>query len=566
MSGCEGGNCSTCGSDDPDRLPPGMLKCYDINQSTADGTLVYLETIDGNLTGYDREILGKAKEITEGRLFAVVFGGLEIKRLYPEIFGYGVHTLYQIKDDRLATYHPEAYSECVTEIIQRIEPAIVLFPATVFGRELAPRVAALTKAGLTADCTDLRTDGRILVATRPAFGGSLVADIEYVGFPQIATVRPGAFPLPAKSEGQGTAIYWQFNGEGFKTLISETATPSEEDSIEDCDILISLGDGIRDRSLIDVAESVAKKLGGMVCCSRAIVDKGWMPRSRQVGMSGHIVSPKLYIAFGISGAVQHKAGMSGSGRIVAVNNDPHAPIHSIADISLLADAGDVLRSLDSKLRFLRAGYGARKDLLHMACDLHVGPGGLDLPVLANDEGRTYRADRLLAIGHLLAPGADLLHQDMVWIGEQLDLQLALVDELPVRCDRILAHPYDRYVAEHEIRDARRELLGLLGAPGSVVLRIEVDDIADAFQRSAVHHLSVLVLQLEFRENVSYVHVITQNRVSFFLAMIGSRSISKKPMGCVMPYSTTTDGAISPKKPMLSHSALMRAPLPGTNVA
>lgn len=355
MSGCEGGSCSSCssGGDDPDRLPPGMLKCYNLNQSTADGALVLLETVsEGDsvrLMDVSAELLGKAKSIVDGRLFAVVFGGLEVKPLYPEIFGYGVDTLYHVRDRRLEIYMPEAYAECICEIIERINPATVLMGATPVGREIAPRVASAVGAGLTADCTDLRTDGRKLTATRPAFGGTLMADIDCIGFPQMATVRPGVFPLPEKRTGQGTAIYWQYHGDSVKDIIVDEPSEQDPDDIRDARILISLGDGIRDRSVIDVAASVARKTGAMVSCSRALVEKGWMPRSRQVGMSGRTVSPDLYIAFGISGSVQHRAGIMNARRIIAVNKDRDAPIHEIADLSLLADAEEVLRALDGSL-------------------------------------------------------------------------------------------------------------------------------------------------------------------------------------------------------------------------
>ena len=178
----------------------------------------------------------------------------------------------------------------------------------------------------------------------------LMADIECLRFPQMATVRPGTFPIPEEREGTGTAIYWQHRAVPGKEIISEERVIDTGSDIRDARILIALGDGIRDRSLIDVAESVATKVGGMVCCSRSLVEKGWMPRSRQVGMSGRTVAPDLYIAFGISGAVQHRAGMSSSGRVIAVNNDPDAPIHRYADLSLIADAGDILREMDRSLR------------------------------------------------------------------------------------------------------------------------------------------------------------------------------------------------------------------------
>ena len=154
--------------------------------------------------------------------------------------------------------------------------------------------------------------------TRPAFGGNLMADIECVGFPQMATVRPGVFPLPEPREGKGTAIYWQYSADKDDGVVSEEAAERESADISDARILIALGAGIRDRNLINVAEEIAAYIdGAMVCCSRAVAERGWLPRSRQVGMSGRTVRPDLYIAFGISGAVQHRVGISGAKRLSA---------------------------------------------------------------------------------------------------------------------------------------------------------------------------------------------------------------------------------------------------------
>ena len=356
MSECSGGSCSTCsscGSDDPDRLPPGMLKVYNLNQSTADGILVWIETEpDGDgvrMADVSAELLGAARKLSDGRVFAVVFGGTEVKPLYPRIFGCGVDSLYHVRERELEVYRPEAYASCIVSLIKRIEPATVLIGATTRGRELAPRIASELGTGLTADCTGLRAEGRKIVMTRPAFGGNLIADIECLRFPQMATVRQGTFPMPEEREGTGTAIYWQFGDGMGKDIVSEERVVDSGRDIRDARVLISLGDGIRDRSLIDVAESVAAKVGGMVSCSRSLVEKGWMPRSRQVGMSGRTVAPDLYIAFGISGVVQHRVGMSGAGKVIAVNSDPDAPIHHYADLSLIADAGEILREMDRAL-------------------------------------------------------------------------------------------------------------------------------------------------------------------------------------------------------------------------
>ncbi len=356
MSDCSEGSCSSCSthwSDDLDRLPPGMLQVYNLNQSTAYGVLVWIETV-GNGEGISManvsvELLGAARALSDGRVFGMVFGGVEIKALYSEIFGCGVDTLYHVRERTLEIYRPEEYSGCIVSLIKRIKPATVLIGATPRGREIAPRVASELGTGLTTNCIALRAEGRKVVMTRPAFGGNLMADIECLKFPQMATVRPGTFPTPERKEGTGTVIYWQYKGGMNKEIISEERIDESNDDICDARILISLGDGIRDRKFIAVAESIARKVGGMVSCSRSLVEKGWMPRSRQVGMSGKTVAPDLYIAFGISGTVQHRAGMVSARRIIVVNSDPDAPIHKSADLSLITDAGDVLREIDKSL-------------------------------------------------------------------------------------------------------------------------------------------------------------------------------------------------------------------------
>lgn len=358
MSDCSGGSCSSCSScsaePDPNRLPPGMLKNYNINESTADGVLVWVEVERGDdgprVSEVSLELLGAARALDMGRVFAIVFGGVDLKPLYPTVFGCGVDSLYHVRDKRLETYLPEDYAETIAAMARRTEPAAILMGATPRGRELAPRVAAILETGLTADCTGLTADGRKLVMTRPAFGGNLLADIECVRFPQMATVRQGTFPMPEIRDRQGTVIYWQGSSCHDKEVVSDEPVGSASDEdIRDARILISLGNGIRDRETIEVAESVARKLGAMVSCSRSLVERGWMPQSRQVGMSGRVVSPDLYIAFGISGAVQHRAGMSSSKKVIAVNSDPEAPIHGFADLSIIADAGEVLREMDRSL-------------------------------------------------------------------------------------------------------------------------------------------------------------------------------------------------------------------------
>jgi len=327
-----------------------MLKRYDLNESTADGILVWAETDGGRLSKSSAEIIAASSKLTDGRVFVALFGGPEMKSLYPEIFGYGTDTIYHVRGKATETYTPEVYAEALAQVAERVNPATVLIGATPRGRETAPRLASMLGSGLTADCTGIVADGRKVIITRPAFGGVLTADIECIGFPQMATIRQGVFPAPEKREGQGTAIYWQYAGEQAKEVLSEREPSKDGKDISDARVLIALGAGIRDRSMIELAEKIAESIdGAMVCCSRALVERGWMPQSRQVGMSGRIVRPDVYVALGISGAVQHIAGMSGAKRIIAVNTDEDAPIHGYADLSIISDAEPALRELSKLL-------------------------------------------------------------------------------------------------------------------------------------------------------------------------------------------------------------------------
>ena len=354
--GCDSCSSGSCSTKPNDGLPPGMLQKYKLNVDRSDGFLVWIEIgkdADGNpyVCDHCKEILGKIREMDgrRSRVWGVVFGHLELKSLYPEIYSYGVETLYEVHDRTLSEFHPEVYADNIAQIVIRTEPAVILFGATPRGRELAPRVAARLDAGLTADCTGLSLDDRNLFMTRPAFGGNVMATIQCTTFPQIATVRPGAFPMPKPmNTGKGTVIYWQGTSRNYKDIITSEIRREVGEDITKARILISLGDGIS-RDSVQIAESVAKKLGGTVSCSRRLVEKGWFPPSRQVGQSGKNVSPDVYMAFGISGAIQHLAGISSARKIIAVNKDPDAKIGEVADLLIVGDANAILRELERSL-------------------------------------------------------------------------------------------------------------------------------------------------------------------------------------------------------------------------
>ena len=344
---CSGGSCSggSCSSGSYDNtLPPGMLAAYNLDQATADGILVYIETDGKTIHPAVKGILGKAREISSGRVFGIMFAGVGGKMLYDEIFSYGVDTLYHMRNSAVKEFQPPTFADAMADVSHRVGPASILFAATPQGRELAPLVAARLGAGLTADCTGLEADGRKLIMTRPALGGNILATIECDTFPQMATVRPGTFPDPIPEVGRkGTSFSRPYKATMEKTIISKDTVDVEED-IGNARILISLGNGIRNRSTVDLAYDVAKRLGASVSCTRALVDKGWMPYSAQVGQSGRTVSPDLYIAFGVSGSVQHMAGLRAK-RIISVNKDRSAPLNAVADRAIIGDADSILRSM-----------------------------------------------------------------------------------------------------------------------------------------------------------------------------------------------------------------------------
>ncbi len=350
-SSCSNGSCSANKGDGD--LPPGMLQQYNLNQSTAEGNVVWIEVIKDDLgtriADVSLELIGKIRQMSDSRVFGIIIGDNDVKALYDKIFSYGVDTLYHVKDRDLARYHPEAYSNAIADVANRINPAMILIGGTTRGREVAPRVAAILSTGLTADCTELRMDGRKLLMTRPAFGGNIIATISCDTFPQMATIRPGIFSIPEPEIGRkGTVIYRQTDCKCLKDIISSKHIETVESDISKAKILISLGKGIKKES-IAIAEDIASKIGGSVSCSRALVEKGWMPQNKQVGQSGRNVAPDLYIAFGISGSIQHKAGISSAKRIIAINMDPDAPIKDVCDEFIVGDANQILMELDRQL-------------------------------------------------------------------------------------------------------------------------------------------------------------------------------------------------------------------------
>ena len=315
---------------------------------------VFCEQRDGELQNVALELIGVARELAEktGEKVAALLLGHNVKSKAQELIAYGADQVYVVDDEKLATFVTEPYAQAVTQIAKAYEPSVILFGATSIGRDLAPRLSARLKTGLTADCTKLEMDedGNLFM-TRPAFGGNLFATIICPdNRPQMSTVRPGVMKKLDKDETRvgeviEETIAWN-ESKFVVTVLEEVKEVSGVDKIEDAKILVSCGRGVKD---VCPARELASKVGGSLASSRALVDIGVLEHNRQVGQTGKTVRPEAYLAFGISGAIQHLAGMEESEFIVAVNTDKNAPIFKVANLGIVSDAAAVLKNLNKLL-------------------------------------------------------------------------------------------------------------------------------------------------------------------------------------------------------------------------
>lgn len=298
------------------------------------------------------ELLSKARELAETlkeKLTLLIVGDLLSD--YSPFHSYGIDTILIAQESRLNHYTVESYASAAVQLLRTVKPSIVLVPGTSRGRALAPRIAGKLHTGLTADCTELSIGNKgQLHQIRPAFGGNIMATIETPNHrPQIATVRPRTFnnaPLKEHKKPALQKIPVILEKNDFLTRIVETIYEEQSDfNLQEAEIVVSVGKGIGSRENIHYAQKLANKLGATLAGSRAVVELGWIDHCRQVGQSGKTVSPKLYVAIGISGAVQHLVGMSGSEKIVAINADPEAPIFSVAQYGIVGDAVEVCKAL-----------------------------------------------------------------------------------------------------------------------------------------------------------------------------------------------------------------------------
>ncbi len=331
------------------------------------GVLVYVEQRRGEIQKVGLELVGKARELADelGEEVYAVLVGYNIKDKAQTIIEHGADKVYVVDDKMLDLFVTEPYRKATVAVIKEINPSIVLFGATSIGRDIAPHVAASIHTGLTADCTGLaiNPDNRLLMQTRPAFGGNLMATIACPDYrPQMSTVRPGVMQKhDADPNRKGEIIDFDaklvpedMNVEVLE-FVPETA---KRVNIEEAKVLVSAGRGVGGPDKFGPLEELAEVLGATVSGSRATIDAGWLPKDRQVGQTGKTVRPDLYLANGISGAIQHLAGMEESELIIAINKNPDAPIFEVADLGIVGDLHKILPLLKEEILKVRA---AEKD-------------------------------------------------------------------------------------------------------------------------------------------------------------------------------------------------------------
>ena len=336
------------------------------------GVYIYAQQVDNKLSDIAFELVGKAKELAADlntEVTAVLLGS-NVKALATELGEYGADKVIVVDNPVLETYRTEPYAQALVSVINEYKPEIMLVGATAIGRDLGPTVSARVKTGLTADCTSLEIGDFPLVAapgkeseqkhnqllmTRPAFGGNTIATIACPdNRPQMATVRPGVMQKIAPIAGAKANVV-EFNpgftpDNRYVEILNVVKAVKSTANIMEAKILVSGGRGVGSKENFKLLEDLAEVLGGTVSCSRAVVENGWLPVDLQVGQTGKTVRPQIYFAIGISGAIQHVAGMEDSDLIIAINKDEDAPIFDVADYGLVGDLNKIVPALTAALK------------------------------------------------------------------------------------------------------------------------------------------------------------------------------------------------------------------------
>lgn len=332
--------------------------------SDARNVWVFIEVVRGKIKGVSLELLGQGRKMADdlGEKLVAIIPGNEIEDFAKMAIHYGADEAIVVDQKELKDYSTDGYTKAMCTLIKKYNPAVLLIGATNNGRDLGPRVSSRMQTGLTADCTELGVDSetRLVKWTRPAFGGNLMATILCPDHrPQIGTVRPGVFKKPEEDTGRKGEIIHEtveFGPDEIRTRIVEVITEAggADVNLEEAEIIVSGGRGVGGPEGFEVLKELADEIGAQIGASRAAVDSGWISSLHQVGQTGKSVGPKIYIACGIYGAIQHVAGMSSSDVIIAINKDPDAPIFNIADYGIVGDLFEIIPELTKRIRSSKA--------------------------------------------------------------------------------------------------------------------------------------------------------------------------------------------------------------------
>ncbi len=334
-----------------------MASKIDINDYR--GVWVFVEQTEGAPARVSLELLGKGRELADklGVVLTALFLGESVQDIAKELIFYGADEVIVADHSLLKDYRTELYTDIISEQVMTRKPEVLIVGASPIGRDLAPRLSYRLNAGCTADCTglDIDEENRLFVSTRPAFGGNVMATIICPEHrPQMSTVRPGVMALPEQNvsrEGQIIDLELQLDEDACKVKILETVKGTTEGvNIQDAERIVAVGMGAGDKETFDMIKELAELLDGEVGATRFAVEAGWVSHDRQIGQTGRTVRPELYVGCGISGAVQHTAGMSASKMIIAINKDPNAEIFKIADYGIVGDVRKVVPAIISELK------------------------------------------------------------------------------------------------------------------------------------------------------------------------------------------------------------------------
>lgn len=332
-----------------------------MNKADFNGVWVFAEQREGQLQKVSLELLGEGRKIADklGSKLTALLIGSKVQNLVEDLSRHGADEVLVVDSEELEHYTTDGYTKAICELASSRKPNIIFIGATFIGRDLGPRVAARLETGLTADCTSLDVDVESgdLLATRPAFGGNLMATIVCPEHrPQMATVRPGVFEKLPLGENDATVenIEVKFSQNDIRTEIVKIVKEQKDIvDISEANVLVAGGRGVGSEENFKMLKELAEVMNGSIAASRAAVEKGWVDKDYQVGQTGKTVRPNIYVACGISGAIQHAAGMQDSDMIIAINKDANAPIMKIADYAIVGDLNKVIPEFIAQLKAMK---------------------------------------------------------------------------------------------------------------------------------------------------------------------------------------------------------------------